>query len=539
MTETRRQAQDWFVAGDAGPKPRRQGGSPGPTEWSRRDLLRAALLGAFAGEPSRPNIVWIMADDLGYGDLSCLNESSKIQTPNLDRMASEGLTFTDAHAPSAVCTPTRYGVMTGRYCFRSPLKNGVLGGGSPHLIPPNRLTVASLMKSHGYTTAGFGKWHLGLDWATKDGKLADADMANVDFTKPFTHGPTTLGFDYYYGISASLDMPPYTFLENDRASVLPNAVSEGKPFPVNWRRGPIAPGFKHEEVLSRLTEKTTGWIDNWAKTKSKPFFCYVPFSAPHTPVVPRERFRNITGAGDYGAFVAEVDWSVRQILDAVKRAGADDNTLVILTSDNGPERQMEERKIEFQHYSAYHFRGHKRDIWDGGHRIPFLARWPARIKPGTKTDELICLTDLMSTCAAIVGAKLPYNAGEDSYNILPALLGEKGKQIREAVVHHSSWGSFGIRQGEWKLLQVRGVGDGPPAKDDKLPPGQLYNIVEDFAETNNLYEKRPEIVKRLAALLDQYLAEGRSTPGRRVEPLPDEKAGARGPRNRGGVEEIG
>jgi arylsulfatase A-like enzyme len=511
---------------------------------NRRDFLRAAGLGAAAAAlpglaaPSRPNIIWIMADDLGYGDLSCLNEGSKIQTPNMDRMASQGVTFTDAHAPSAVCTPTRYGVMTGRYCFRSPLKHGVLGGGSAPLIAPNRLTVPELMKQHGYTTAGFGKWHLGLEWITKDGKPVLDDMSNVDFAQPFKQGFTARGFDHYYGISASLDMPPYTYLENDRATELPTGMSEGKPFPVNWRRGPIAPGFKHQEVLGRLTEKATGWIDNWAKSKSaKPFFMYFPLTAPHTPVVPRERFRNITGAGDYGAFVNEVDWTVGQVFETLKRAGADDNTLVILTSDNGPERQMEERKKEFQHFSAYHFRGHKRDIWDGGHRIPFLARWPARVKAGTKTDELICLTDLMSTCAAVVGAKLPYNAGEESYNVLPAIVGEKrGKPIREAVVHHSSWGSFGIRQGEWKLLQVRGVGDGPPSKDTSLPPGQLYNIVEDFGETNNLYEKRPEIVKRLSAVLDRYLEEGRSTPGKRVEPLPDEKAGARGPKTRGGVE---
>jgi arylsulfatase A len=508
---------------------------------NRREFLAALAASALplgAAATGRPNIVWIMADDLGYGDLSCLNEGSKIQTPNLDRMAREGVTFTDAHSPSAVCTPTRYGVMTGRYCFRSPLKHGVLGGGSSHLINEKRLTVARLLKDHGYQTGAFGKWHLGLDWATKDGKEVQPDMSNVDFAKPFGHGPTTLGFDYYFGISASLDMPPYTYLENDRATVLPNDVSQGKPFPYNWRKGPIAPNFKHQEVLSKITEKAVSWIGD--RKSGSPFFAYVPLSAPHTPVVPRDKFKDITGVGSYGAFVAEVDWSVQQILDAIKRTGQEQNTLVILTSDNGPEYQMEERKKEYQHFSAYHFRGHKRDVWDGGHRIPFLAKWPARIKPGTKTDELICLTDLMATCAAIVGAKLPPNAGEDSYNILPAIVGEKrSKPIREAIIHHSAWGSFAIRQGEWKLMLVRGVGDGPPSKDESLPPGQLYNIVQDFAETNNLYEKRPEIVKRLTALLDKYLAEGRSTPGPRVEPLPEEKSGSRGSQKRGGVEEIG
>ena len=307
---------------------------------------------------------------------------------------------------------------------------------------------------------------------------------------------------------------------------------------MNWRRGPIGPNFKHQEVLGRLTEKATGWIDNWAKAKSgKPFFMYVPITAPHTPVVPRDRFKGLTGAGDYGAFVAEVDWTVGQVLETVRRQGIDRNTLVIMTSDNGPERQMEGRKLEFHHYSAYHFRGHKRDIWDGGHRIPFLAHWPARIKAGSKTDEVICLTDLMSTCAAIVGAKLPYNAGEDSYNILPALVGEKrSKPIREAIVHHSSYGNFAIRQGEWKLLLLRGVGDGPDSKDTSLPPGQLYNIVKDFGETDNVYTQHPDIVKRLTALLDKYLAEGRSTPGPRVEPTPEEKAGLRGAKAKGGVE---
>jgi arylsulfatase A-like enzyme len=509
--------------------------------YSRRSFLGTAG-GALAGglssaAPRRPNIIWIMADDLGYGDLSCLNEKSKIQTPNLDRMAGEGVVFTDAHSPSAVCSPTRYGVMTGRYCWRSPLKHGVLGGGSAPLIAQDRLTVARLLKQQGYATAAVGKWHLGLDWPTRDGKPVAADMSNVDFTKPYGRGPNTLGFDYYYGISASLDMPPYTYLENDRATELPDGMSEGKPFPVNWRRGPIAPGFKHQEVMGRLTEKATGWIDRQGKS-GKPFFLYFPLSAPHTPVVPAGRFKGRTGVGDYGAFVAEVDETAGQVIEAVRRAGAERNTLIIFTSDNGPERQMVERKAEYQHYSAYHFRGHKRHIWDGGHRIPYIARWPGRIQPGTRTGELICLTDLMATCAAITGAKLPYNSAEDSYNILPALLGGKrSRPIREAVVHHSASGAFAIRQGEWKLLELRGTGDGAPSKDTSLPPGQLYNIATDPGEENNVYDRHPDIVKRLSALLDRYRSEGRSTPGPRVEPTPEERAGARGAAARGGVEQ--
>ncbi len=480
---------------------------------------------AAAAGAGKPNIVFILADDLGYGDLSCLNEKSKIQTPNLDRMAREGVIFTDAHSPSSVCSPTRYGILTGRYSWRSTLKNGVLSGGSPPLIDADRMTVASLLKADGYRTAAVGKWHLGLGWASSNGRPVGELLGNADFRQPFGRGPTTLGFDYFYGISASLDMPPYTFLENDRVTELPTTTSEGEPFPRNWRPGPAAQDFKHQQVLRRLTETAAGWIDGWAREKPRqPFFLYLPLSAPHTPVLPREEFKGKTGAGDYGAFVAECDWTVSQILAAVGRAGVAENTLVIVTSDNGPERQMVERKREFQHYSAYHFRGHKRHIWDGGHRVPFLARWPARVKPGSVSREIVCLTDLMATCAAVVGARLPDNAGEDSYNILPALTGEKLKApIREAVVHHSASGAFAIRQGEWKLLLLRGTGDGPPSKDPALPPGQLYNMAADSSEEKNLYQERPDIVKRLTALLDKYRAEGRSTPGRPVPPKEKER----------------
>jgi arylsulfatase A-like enzyme len=465
----------------------------------------------------RTNVIFMMADDLGYGDLSCLNPKSKIQTPVMDRMAREGMIFTDAHSPSAVCSPTRYGVMTGRYSFRGELKRGVLNGGSPPLIEPGRLTVASLMKQQGYETACVGKWHLGLEWASADGQLVDAMTANnADFTRPFRRGPTTLGFDYYFGISASLDMPPYTFLENDRVAALPTGQSKGEAFPRNWRPGPTAPGFRHQQVLGTITQKATAWIDGWAAKKSgRPFFLYFPLTAPHTPVLPRDEFKGRTGVGDYGAFVSEVDWSLGQVLEAVRRAGAGANTLIVFTSDNGPERQMEERKIEYQHFSASFYRGHKRHIWDGGHRVPFLARWPERIRPGTSTDETICLTDLMATCAAITGAKLPNEAGEDSFSILPALAGEKyTPPLREPVLHHSASGAFAIRQGEWKLLLLRGTGDGPESKDTRLPAGQLYNMAQDPGEEHNLYDERPEVVKRLRARLDKFLSEGRSAPRR-------------------------
>ena len=479
------------------------------TDMNRRDFLKLGAAAALPAAPARPNIVFILADDLGYGDLSCLNPESKIRTPNLDRMASEGVIFTDAHSPSAVCTPTRYGIVTGRYAWRSSLTRGVLQGGSPPLIEPERPTVARVLKDEGYATGCVGKWHLGLGWASSDGKSVVELADNADFSKPFTGGPTALGFDYYYGISASLDMPPYTFLENDRVAETPTARSEGEKFPVNWRPGPAAPGFRHQQVLSRLTEKATGWLGR--QKPGRPYFLYLPLTAPHTPVVPRDEFKGRTGAGDYGAFVAEVDWTVSQVLEALKRNGTAENTLVIVTSDNGPERQMVQRKTEYGHDSAWHVRGHKRHLWDGGHRIPFLARWPGRIKPGSRTGELICLTDLMATAASLSSARLPAGAGPDSYDISPALLGRKlAKPIREAVVHHSSGGAFSIRQGEWKLLLLRGTGDTPPAKDESLPPGQLYNIAKDPGEEKNLYPEHPEIVARLTALLEKYQSQGRS-----------------------------
>lgn len=472
-----------------------------------------------------PNIVFILADDLGYGDLIFLNAKSKIRTPNIERMAAEGVVFRDAHAPSAVCTPTRYGVMTGRYCWRTPLTAGVLAGGSPPLIEPGRMTVASLLKQNGYATACVGKWHLGLDWVTTDGKRVEDAMGNVDFRKPFGRGPKTLGFDYYYGISASLDMPPYTYLQNDRATELPTSVTQGdSEMPRNWRLGPLAPGFKHQEVLSQLTEKANGWIDGWAKQKSgKPFFLYFALNAPHTPVLPRDEFKGRTGAGDYGDFVTEVDWTVGQVLEAVGRAGAAENTLMILTSDNGPENIAYPRAQEYKHYSMGDLRGVKRDLWEGGHRVLFQARWPGKIKPGTVSDEIVCLTDLMTTCAALTGARLPDDAGEDSYNILPALLGQKlAKPIREATVLHSSRGQLAIRQGPWLFIDHRtGENSREPdwfkkerAYQPHQFPGELYNLSNDLAEHNNLYGERPDVAQKLKALLEKYKAEGRSAPRR-------------------------
>jgi len=485
--------------------------------------LGAAAGAADPATPDRPNIVYILADDLGYGDLSCLNPQSKIPTPRMDRLAREGMTFTDAHSPSSVCTPTRYGVLTGRYCWRTRLKSFVLLGYDRPLIEPGRLTVPALLKQHGYHTAGFGKWHLGLGWQLKDGRpLPDKDQIEpdpgIDYTRPLTAGPLSAGFDYYFGISASLDMAPYCYVENDRVTQVPDEPSRGRPFPENWRPGMKARDFEHVDVLPTLARRAVAHIEQRAKQSSRtPFFLYFPLPAPHTPVLPTEEFRGKSRAGIYGDFVVQVDSVVGQVMEALDRNALGHNTLLILTSDNGSTMTIREFFKAFEHDTNYHFRGQKSDVWDGGHRVPFLARWPARVRAGSVCRDTICLTDLLATCAAIVGAALPDDAGEDSFNILPDLLGTASGPVREATVSHSVDGSFAIRQGPWKLLLCRGSG-GWSLPEKKVPqdapPGQLYNLDEDVGEQKNLYHQRPEIVRRLTALLERYQRQGRSRPAK-------------------------
>lgn len=463
----------------------------------------------------KPNIIFIMADDMGYGDLSCYG-ATKINTPNMDALAADGIRFTDAHSPSAVCTPTRYGVLTGRYCWRTRLKRGVLNGYSPLLIDTDRMTVASMLKQNGYATACIGKWHLGL-----------GNNKKTDYDKPLTPGPNDLGFDYFFGIPASLDMTPYCYVENHRPLLQPTEkIEAGKASEDGWwRAGPIAPGFKHVEVLPRLTEKAVEYIDAHAeKTPDKPFFMYFPLPAPHCPIAPADFVKGKSQAGGYGDFVIEVDWTVGRVMEALEKNNLAQNTLIILTSDNGSPARTKLKREPYSmmevygHYPNGKLRGIKADIWDGGHREPFIARWPGKIPKGETSDELICLTDLMATCAAIVGAELPDNAGEDSYDILPALLGKNLKKpIRQAIVHHSLSGMFSIRQGPWKLILGRGSGGFTKPSTIKPKPGepkgQLYNLATDPAEADNLWAKHQDVVDRLTNLLEKYKTQGHSRPG--------------------------
>jgi arylsulfatase A-like enzyme len=453
-----------------------------------------------------PNIVFVLADDLGYGDPRCYNEASKIPTPNIDRLAAQGMRFTDAHTPSAVCTPTRYGILTGRYCWRTSLKRGVLNGYSPLLIEPRRMTVASLLKQHGYATVCIGKWHLGL-----------GDESQTDFGKPLKPGPNVVGFDYFFGIPASLDMPPYVFVENEGVTQAPTATvaaSEMRRKGGNgfWRAGAIAPDFRHVDVLPKLTEKAVAFIQK--QSGEEPFFLYLPLNAPHTPWMPTDEFRGKSGAGYYGDFVAHVDDTVGRVMQGLDDAKLAGNTLLICTSDNGAHWLPSDIQ-QWKHRANDGWRGQKADIWDGGHRVPFLARWPGKVQAGAVAKEIICLTDLLATAAALVGAKLPIDAGEDSFDISPVLLGKKlDKPLHEAIVHHSSDGTFGIRQGPWKLAMALGSHGFSDPKDIKPKPGeaqgQLYNLDEDPEEQHNLWLQKPEIVARLTGILEKYKADGRS-----------------------------
>lgn len=437
-----------------------------------------------------------------------------MKTENLDRMAQEGVVFTDAHSSSSVSTPTRYGILTGRYNWRSTLKNNVLYGYDKALIPADRETMASMLRKNGYTTAGIGKWHLGWDWDN-----IDAGKDKVDFSKPVQNGPTTRGFDYFYGFCGSLDMAPYVYIENDMPASLPDreTVNEGKYS--WWRKGPTGADFVHEEVLPNLVDRACNYIKEKAKA-DQPYFLYLPLPAPHTPILPTEEFRGKSGIGEYGDFVLMVDAMVGKVLQAVKESGEDGNTIVVFTTDNGCSPAAGIKEMEAQgHRPNSIYRGHKADLFDGGHRIPCILRWPEGTKPH-EVRQTVCLTDFYATFAAINGYKLMDSEGEDSYNLLPAIVSETEiDPIREATVHHSIDGQFTIRQGDWKLLLSASSGgwSAPTPTDtlalDSLPPIQLYNMKDDPSETTNVEAEHPEIVSRLRALMAKYVREGRSTPG--------------------------
>lgn len=487
-------------------------------------FLFSAALALGAAPANRPNILFILADDMGVGDVSALNPKSIWKTPQLDRLAREGMVFTDAHSSSGVCTPTRYTLLTGRYSWRGKLKRGVLNGYSPSLIEPGRLTLPGFLRQQGYATAMFGKWHLGLDFAKTGPKPEE-----VDYGKPFGGGPLANGFERFFGISASLDMPPYVWLENDRVTQPPSGTVGDSPAPKLWRAGPIGGDFKMEDVQPRLTEKTIAYLAERAAARDvKPFFVYLALAGPHTPTLPSKEFEGKT-PGLYGDFVLQIDRDIGSILDALERHGLARNTLVIFTTDNGYAPAGNIPKLDqFGHDSSGGFRGTKSDVFEGGHRVPFIARWPGVTPAGTRNEATIGHLDVFATCAELFGVKLADNVAEDSGSLLAILRGERGAGVRgrEALVHHSAEGEFAIREGKWKLILCPGSGGWSPptrspspwtqAKADSfegLPPFQLYDLSADPKEATNLAERHPEVVQRLGRKLREIIERGRSTPG--------------------------
>lgn len=501
----------------------------------------------------RPNIVIILADDLGYGDLSCYNPDGKIATPNLDRLAREGVRFTDAHANCAQCSPTRYGLLTGRYAWRTRLKTGVLPHFARPLIGKRRMTVASLLKRHGYATACIGKWHLGLGWQAKKGKTFDPKLWDarqvdaIDFGKPLTASPLDHGFDYYFGIGSSNNMLPYCFIENDRVVRRPTRRKHPV-YDTENALGLVSDDYRSRQIDQVLWKKAGAWLEAHLKTSpDRPFFLYFPTSAIHRPCLPASRFRGRSKAGLHGDKVTELDDIVGRLMALLKKRGCEDNTLFIFTSDNGPipgdpeaalknyamhawgrpyrPAQLLKKKrlgmtgpevrlrcLTYGHRASGPYLGFKMAIYEGGHRVPFIVRWPRAIKPGATCGEAVCMTDILATVAHILRADLPNGAGEDSYTFLPLLRGRRPRRpLREATILDSWTGVKAVRQGDWKL--VLGPDAGSPNMIHTVDtPGQLYNIATDPGETKNLYRRHPAKVRELTALYEKYRAAGRSAP---------------------------
>ena len=443
-----------------------------------------------------PNIVYVICDDLGYGDVQCLNpENGKIPTPHVDRLASEGMIFTDAHSGSSVCTPTRYGVMTGRYSWRTKLQSGVVQGFAPCLISQNRPTVANFLKDNGYHTAIVGKWHLNFRYL--DPKSGEEYSRNKHKSPPvgakIPDGPVHRGFDYFHGFHHARNME--AVIINDQV-------------------------VKHEDpinMLPRLTRESSKYIES-RKNKKNPFFLYVPLGSPHTPILPTKEWQGKSGLGSYGDFVMQTDHVMGEIRKALKATGQDKNTLIIFTSDNGCSKAANIPDLAKQgHKVSANLRGSKADLWDGGHRIPFIVKWPGRVKAGSQSDQLICLTDLFSTVGEIIGVKVPSGSSEDSVSFLPALSGEKIKSTRKGLIHHSISGHFAYRMGKWKLLLAKASGGWSSPKENQVkagaPRAQLYDMEQDIGEQKNLYENEPEIASAMLLQLERDVRRGRSMDG--------------------------
>ena len=478
----------------------------------------------------KPNIVFVLADDLGYGDVSCLNPEGKIPTPNIDSIAKQGMKFTNMHASSSVCSPSRYSVLTGRYCWRK-MSHGIVDVYGDAIIPPERMTVANLLKEQGYDTACFGKWHLGMGWK-KTGRLDEinGNLPEIDFTYPVTAGPTTNGFDYYFGVDVP-NWPPYCFVENKNTVGIPSGKS---PFGISNEeisiQGPCVEGWHLENILFEITNRACSYIKEKAKS-DKPFFIYYPLTSPHTPLAVNNPWRGASGLNTYADFVVETDAMVGKLLDTLDETGTAENTLFIFTSDNGCAHYIGADYLESKgHFPSYIYRGYKADAWDGGHRIPFVAKWPGIVRRSGIYANPASLVDFFATVAEITGTHLPDNAAEDSISFLSVLKGRAQSSPRDVIISHSLRGKFSICKNNWKLILCSGSGgfdmsggyddiplDTSVAAENQLfpkPKYQLYDLEKDPSEQNNLYSQNPEIVSELTAILGDVISQGRSTPGK-------------------------
>lgn len=487
-------------------------------------ILTALLLGLVvqgADATRRPNIVILYADDMGYGDLAIQNPESKIATPHLDRLAREGTRFTDAHSSSGVCTPSRYAMLTGRFHWRK--FHAIVNSFEPSVFDPAELTLPEMLKQQGYRTACVGKWHLGWNWEAikKPGAAPQPRVGYApdafDWTKRIPGGPTDHGFDYYFGDDVP-NFPPYAWFENDRVLTPPDApltitpkTAEG-----NWeaRPGPMVTGWDFHGVMPKITEKSVEWIRE-QKGKAAPFFLYVPFTSPHAPIVPTPEFAGKSSAGGYGDFMQQTDDTVGRILRAIDEHGFRDNTIVIFTADNGAEHYAYDRLRNFQHRSSGPLRGLKRDLWEGGHRVPFVVRWPGVVAAGGVSAALTSQVDLMATLAAITGFKLPAGTAEDSHDLL-AVWKSRAPSPRRAIVHNTQVNNYAVRQDQWVLVAAKtgGVSRVPPWFDTEnsyqanVHPGELYDLSKDLAQRNNLYAQQPEKVAELQSALQAIRAKG-------------------------------
>ena len=441
--------------------------------------------------------------------------------------------FTDAHTSSAVCTPTRYGLLTGRYNWRSGIKSGVLTGKSKALIPNDRTTVASLLKVQGYETGFIGKWHLGWDWALKDSDAEsgegwnEKDFFNIDFSKPITNGPENLGFNYSYGHSGSLDMAPYVYVENGMPTEIPDTVSVNSDKYTWWRKGPTSADFIHDDVTPNFFRKSFAYIKEKSKEDS-PFFLYLALPSPHTPILPGEKWLGKSELNPYADFVMMIDDYMGQLMNQLKEAGIEENTLIVFTSDNGCSPEADFSILgDLGHDPSGIYRGHKADIYEGGHRVPFIVRWPSQIKAGSVSEKTICTTDFMATCADITDKTLAQNEGEDSFSLMPLFTNSTSNEyLREATVHHSINGSFAIRKDQWKMIFTPGSGGWSAPKPNseeakELPAYQLYDLSKDPSENNNLYTSQIEIGKELRQLMISYIENGRSNAGEKQTNEPE------------------